>query len=182
MSVFSETIIKALNGYKTILKKNLSSEEKTAKLNALGLKRKQLQQANDVVLYSTAQQVLKDIAQSTEFPDDNDKASSWYCGLHEFYKHLQDILATHYVSQNTVIHVTQQSSRALVNAIQLMSLADAALDKKVATRLDQCGQTVAKFGSKEQQQKLAHALKLHKERNVSFFLPLLCNFEKYLDQ
>src|SRR5690242_16668396 len=114
MSVFSETITKALNDYKTILKRNLSSKEKAAKLNALGLKREQLQQANDLALYSKAQQVLKEITQSIEFPNDNDNTPSWYCGLHEFYKHLQDIVANYYVSQNTVIHVTQQSSRALV--------------------------------------------------------------------
>lgn len=181
MSVFSEKIIKALNSYKAILKKNLSSQEKAAKLNALGLRRKQLQEANDVALYSKAQQVLKDIALSIEVPNDYE-TSSWYCGLHEFYKHLQDILATYYISHNTVMHVTQQSSRALVDAIQLMSLADTALDQKIATKLDQCGQTVAKFGSKEQQEKLVYALKLHKERNVSFFLPLLSSFEKYLIQ
>lgn len=182
MSVFSEIITKALNDYKTILKRNLSSKEKAAKLNALGLNRGQIQQANDVALYSKAQQVLKEITQCIELPNDNDNRPSWYCGLHEFYKHLQDILANYYVSQNTVIHVTQQSSRALVDAIQLMSLANAALNKKIATKLDQCGQTVAKFGSKEQQEKLAHALNLHKERNMSFFLPLLYNFEKYLSQ
>jgi hypothetical protein len=180
MSVFSEIITKALNDYKLILKKNLSSSKKAAKLAALGLKRQQLKQANDVGLYKKAQQVLQDLEQSIEFPDDN--TPSWYCGLHEFYKYLQAILADYYLQQNTVIHITQQSSRALVDAIQLMGLADKALDTQIAGKLDQCGQTVARFGSKEQQEKLAYALKLHKGRNTSFFLPLLDNFEKYLSQ
>src|SRR5579862_1269928 len=102
MYAFSEIIKKELNDYKTILRRNLSSEERAAKLKALGLKRQAIQQADDAALYAKAQQVLEDIAQSIEIPeDDNNNASSWYCGLHAFYKHLRGILAT---------HVTRQSS------------------------------------------------------------------------
>jgi hypothetical protein len=180
MSGFSERIVKALNDYKTIIKRELSPKKRAAKLSALGLKRQQLKKTGDLALYSKTEQVLKDIEQAIELPDDN--APSWYCGLYEFYKHLKGILADYHVHQSTVIHLTQHSSRALVDAIQLMSLENNDLDKQIASRLDQCGKTVAKLGSKEQQEKLAYALKLHKERNTDFFLPLLCNFEKYLSQ
>ena len=180
MSVFSDTLLKILNNYKIILKKNLSSKKKTLKFAALGLKRQQLKQASDALLYSTAQRVLEDIEQSMEFPDSS--MSSSHCGLHEFYKHLKNTLADYSMDQDVVVHAKQQSSRALVNAIQLIILAKDKPEAAMASKLDQCGLILAKLGSKEQQEKLAYALTLHKEHNTDFFLPLLHNFERYLSQ
>jgi hypothetical protein len=169
-----------LNNYKIILRKNLSIQKRTIKFATLGLKRQQLKQASDTVLYNTAQRVLEDIEQYIE--SSNDDAPSLYCGLHAFYKHLKSILANYSLQQNTVIHTHQQSSRALVNAIQLITLAKDKPDLAIANKLDLCGLTIAKLGSKEQKEKLAYALNLHKECNIDFFLPLLHNFERYLSQ
>lgn len=180
MSVFSEIITKALNDYKSILKKDLSPEQRAARLSALGLRRRELKQSSTVVLYKKAKQVLKDIENT--MASAGDEVPSWYCGLQAFYQHLQDILADYQVSEDTVVHITQESSRALINAIQLVSLTDSRLDSNIAKKLDQCGKIVAKFGSKQQQEKLVYVLKLHKERNTAFFMPLLYNLEKYLSQ
>jgi hypothetical protein len=180
MSVFSDTLRRILNNYKIILKKNLSSKKKTLKFSALGLKRQQLKQASDAVLYTTAQRVLEDIEQSIDASDK--KGPSLYCGLHTFYKHLKNTLADYSMDQDVVVHANQQSSRTLVKAIQLITLAKDKPEAAMATKLDQCGLILAKLGSKEQQEKLVYALNLHKEHNSNFFLPLLDNFERYLSQ
>lgn len=179
MYTFTATILKILNSYKTILKKHLSHSEWEAKIDALGLKRKALKKDDEVALYHKAQTVLADIL---PWVNQDPNSPSCYSGLDEFCQYLKSLLEEYQVENNKVIHTSQKASRAIVEAVQLIKLSTEQRSNIMATKLDHCGKTIARYGSREHHELFAKALKTHQQHDVNFFLPLLHNFEKYLHE
>lgn len=175
MSIFSEHILKLLNDYKRILKRHLSTKEREKTIIDLGLKRKSLKFDTDAILYNKAHRVLKDIEYWTA---KYNHAATEYSGIDEFYSHLKKYLNNYRIDSSQIVHMTQQVSCALVKAIQLISLPDAMLCDSHTHKLDDCIQTVVKFGTKDQRIMLAKALHNQKNRTATIFTPALDNFVK----
>lgn len=174
MRVFTEVVRKALNDYKQILKRSLPDDERNQKLEELGLLRRDLMLANDAVLYQKATNVIKDIQRQLRR---NETTPAWYSGLDEFCYFLENELKQYCLDKNKVLHIAQQASRSLIDAIQLMSLPNTKLDDIVAEQLQRANQLLMRYGSKEQITQLKDVYRAHKTRNLNFFLPLLKQLE-----
>lgn len=180
MLTFSHTILKLLNEYKSILKKQLPQQQAwTAKVQALGLKRKILKYDDEITLYRKALAVVDDlelrIKNETDIP-------AWHSGLEKFGQFLKETLAEYQIENNKVVHTSQQASRAIVEAFQLMQTPNATFNSIIERKLDQCGQTIARYGSQAQQDMFSNALKEYQCNDVNFFLRLSTNFECYLEE
>jgi|688.fasta_scaffold634871_1 hypothetical protein len=177
MSIFSEHVLKMLNDYKRLLRRYVSSTERENTIINLGIKRKSLRFDNDVILYNKAYRVLQDIEYWT---DKLNRNATEYSGIDEFYTHLKSYLTQYRADGNTIIHVSQQVSCALVQAIQIISLPESKLSDYNISKLDDCIQTIAKFGTKDQRNMLAKAL--NKQRtdtlNTNLVTPALDSFVK----
>lgn len=177
MSIFSEHILKLLNDYKRLLRRYVSGVEREKAIINLGIKRKSLKFDNDVILYNKAHRVLKDIEYWT---DKLNRTATEYSGIDEFYEHLESYLSNYRVDGNAVVHITQRVSCALVQAIQIISLPEAKLSDSNVSKLDDCIQTIAKFGTKDQRNMLAKALNKQRthNNNANLFTPALDSFVK----
>lgn len=177
MSTFNKVITKLLTEYKSIVKKFLSPKVATAKIDALGLKRKELRYDDDVALFYKSQRVLEDMQVWLR----SEVRSHWYSGLDEFCQYLKNILCEYELVNNRVVHTSRQASCALVEAFQIIRL-NTKRNKFTMRRLEHCAQIIAQFGTREQQEMFGKALKNHEYEDVNFFLPLLASFEKHLHE
>ena len=177
MFIFAKIILKLLSDYKSIIKKHHTHAEWIAKINKLGLKRKVLKNDNDAALYHKAHKVIEDI--SAYLNQNPQGISSWHSGLDEFCQHLKNIMSEYKLENNQVVHLSQHVSRTLVEALQLINHTDVH-KPTVANKLEQCGQVVAKYGTRQQQELFSKALKNSQLHDVNLFLPLSHNFEKHL--
>ena len=147
MTVFKNNTLPALQHYKVILRKNFPLEEASAKIKKLKLKRKQLQYAEDIELYNTTVNVIKDI----------EKNLTWHEKSTDFKQHLQDILNSFIIKNNRVIHPQQMAARALFEIIQLLRFPTS--NNSIAKKMDNCIKLINKYGTDEQQNKLRSILK-----------------------
>ena len=174
MSIFSEHILKFLNDYKRLLRRYISTPEREKTIINLGIKRKSLKFDNDVILFNKAHRVVKDIEYWTEKLN---RSAAEYSGIDEFHQHLKSYLNNYRADNNMIVHVTQKVSCALVQAIQIISLSE--ISDANAAKLDDCIQTITKFGTDEQRIMLAKALNNQKAQSGSnFSTPVLDNFVK----
>ncbi|QLH41623.1 MAG: hypothetical protein HWD59_02090 [Coxiellaceae bacterium] len=179
MLTFADTILNLLIQYKIILRKHLEHAEWSKRIEDLGLKRKSLRYTDEVALYHKAQAVMADL--KTRLSKEANTAS-WYSGTDEFYQHLKDLLDHYLVENGQVIHTSQKASRAMIDAIQLMRYPNSKQLPQTLQKLDKCGHTIAKYGTREQQEIFSKALKNFQTNDVNLFTPLINNFEKYLTQ
>ncbi|MBA2655195.1 MAG: hypothetical protein H0U71_09065 [Gammaproteobacteria bacterium] len=176
MSIFSEHILKLLNDYKRLLRRYLSTTEREKTIINLGIKRKSLRFDNDVILYNKAHRVVKDIEYWTAKLN---RTATEYSGIDEFYQHLKSYLTHYRIENSSVVHVTQKVCCALVQAIQIISMTPSQLSETTVSKLDDCIQTIAKFGTKDQRTMLANALnKQRQDENPNLFTPALESFVK----
>lgn len=180
MSAFYYIIIKAINDYKSLIRKTLSSKDATAKVRQFAIKRKQLKAYTPVKLYEIAQQIAADLAQQVKTAE-KAKSPNRYDGSREFLDFLQELLAEHRVEKDKVINTGQKVSRALVTAIQLIGLPEARLTRETATRIDECARVIALSGNEEAIKMFCNAVKKNQTRHESFFDSLSQNFCTYLD-
>lgn len=177
MSIFSEHILKSLNDYKRLLRRYLSNNERDKAIINLGIKRKSLKFDNDVILFNKAHRVLSDIEYwSVQL----NRTATEYSGIDEFYHYLKSYLNQYRIESNAIVHVNQKVSCALVQAIQIISLSKSEISDDDVSKLDDCIQTVAKLGTKDQRIMLAKALhnQQSEDSQWSIFTPTLDNFIK----
>jgi hypothetical protein len=168
MSIFSEQILKALNDYKRLLKRYVSSQERENAIIKIGIKRKSLKLDNDVILFNKAHRVLQDIEYWLKKLN---RTGTEYSGITGFYQYLNACLSQYQVENNAIVHVTQKVSCALVQAIQLVSLPLSQLSDSHVSKLEECIHLITKFGTKEQHGMLANAVKQQKTNEVNSNLP-----------
>ncbi len=167
MSTFSKYILKLLNDYKRLLRRYVSTTEREKIIINLGIKRKSLKFDNDVILYNKAYRVIQDIEYWTE---KTQRTAAEHSGVDEFYQHLKNYLSQYRVENNLIVHVTQKISCALVQAIQLASSKH--LTEEDLSKLENCIQSVKKYGSADQQSVLLKALKQHSPATANLFAPM----------
>jgi len=177
MSIFSEHVLKLLNDYKRLLRRYVTNTEREKTIINLGIKRKSLKFDNDVILYNKAHRVLQDI---DYWREKLNRTATEYSGIDEFYEHLKNYLSQYRVEGNAIIHMTQKVSCALVQAIQIISLPASKLSDSSVLKLDDCIQTISKFGNKDQRIMLANALNKQRAQslNTHLFTPALDSFVK----
>lgn len=175
MSLFSDSVLKALIGYKSILRKQLPQAACTKKMDILEIRRRHLREANEVGLFQKGMRVLREV--ELQIAQTND-APAWYSGIDEFYAHLSGFLNQYSVEGGRVVHVAQRAANALVKAVQLFNLPEERLTKEVASQLVQCGRDVIEYGVKEQQEVFETALKARINHHSPFYTTLLLNYRK----
>jgi hypothetical protein len=147
MTIFKDNTLPVLQQYKIILRKHFPLEEASAKIKKLQLKRKKLHYAEDIELYNTTVNVIKDI----------NKNLSWHTKTTEFKEHLQDILKSFIIKDNRVIHPQQTAAQALLHIIQLIRSPN--IDDSVIKKIDSCIQVISKYGTLDKKNKLRSILK-----------------------
>ena len=181
MTVFSYIILKAINGYKAMLKRNLSATECVARMRKLGIKRAYIKSADEVELYEIGSKIIAEIEQNKS-ASKREKSVNFYYGAEEFLLYLKNLLAEYIIEDGKIVNVGQKSSCALVNVIQLIGMAKEKLTDEVAEQIHRCARVIAKYGSKEQKRIFSKILNSNQPRHMSFFFRQLQNFVSDLDE
>lgn len=177
MSIFSETMKTAISIYRGMLRKHLPQDIRLSKLNALNLKNPELYE-NEVALYHTGHSIVLDIERSV---DRSVGGYYSYSGVKHFADHLKTFLNHYELDGDCVVHRSQRASRALLQAIQLLTLPREKLTPEVANELTQCNEVIAQYGSEEQKElhksTLQKTIRHQQEQNTSFYRSVLTHFQ-----
>jgi len=182
MTIFSEIMKKAINVYRSMLRKYLPQAERVNKLHKLNLKNQQLYE-NEIALYHTGYSIISDINKNL-----NQSNSGYYSysGVESFGEHLKNFLENYEIDGNGVIHRSQKASRALIQAIQLLTLSKDKLTFEVGNQLSRCNKVIAKYGSEEQQElhktTLQNTICKQQENNTSFYRSILSDFQQKMHE
>lgn len=175
---FNAKISHLLNEYKATLRRNLTLSAAKHKIAKLHIKRQQLKDADSIILYQTAQLVLADLKLQL---NSSLQIASWHSGLDEFYRHFYQVFTEYRLEQNRIIHINQNVSAKLLEAMQLMNLPVDQLDLSIAGQIDQLNKIIAKDGNERQRSLHLKALQTHQKRFQLFFKPLIDSFKRYQD-
>jgi Uri superfamily endonuclease len=182
MSIFSETMKKSISIYRQMLRKYLPQAERINKLQQLNLKNAQLYE-NDIALYHTGHTIVADIEKNL---DQATYGYYAYSGVGNFATHMKAFLENYVIEGNHVIHCSQKASRALVQAIQLLTLPREKLSDEIAEKLAKCNLVIARFGSEEQRElhrtTLQNTIRRHQDQNTAFYRSVLNNFHQRLQE
>lgn len=160
MPDFYHTALKAINDYKAILRRNLPATKCAEKIRNLSIKRKHLKIADEITLYNIGQSIIKELEQNNTSNEKN-KLPYAYVGTDEFLKFLQEMFADYRLENGKVVHATRIASRALIAAIQLISLPDHQIGQGVTDQLREYGQVIHSYGNPEQIKVFNNAIKQH---------------------
>jgi hypothetical protein len=181
MTVFYYIILKAINGYKTMLKKNLSAAKYTDKVKQLGIKRTQIKKANEVKLYNIGLKIIAELEQHAA-GSKRKKSVNFYCGEEDFLQYLRKLLNEYTIEEDKVVNAAQKSSCALVSAIQLINSSKEKLTDEVAQQIYHYSRIITKCGSLEQKRLFNNIISNDQPRHMCFFFRQLQNFVSYLDE
>ena len=173
MSIFSETMIKAIADYRFLLRRYLSQVERMTKLQKLKLRDSDTYES-DLALYEAAKGIVTDIENNMETANQGYYS---YSGIQEYCKFLSEYLENYHVENNQVVHRAQKASRALMTAIQLTSLPRERLNDSVTKQLFDCNKTVAGFGSHEQCELQLQTLARQQAENPAFYTDIIAHLE-----
>ncbi|OGO90726.1 MAG: hypothetical protein A3F41_05660 [Coxiella sp. RIFCSPHIGHO2_12_FULL_44_14] len=181
MSIFSETMKTAISIYRGMLRKHLPQDIRLSKLNALNLKNPELYE-NEVALYHTGHSIVLDIERNI---DRSVGGYYSYSGVKHFADHLKTFLNHYELEGDCVIHRSQRASRALLKAIQLLTLPrEQLVTPDVVKELTQCNEIIARYGSDEQKDShkstLQKTIRHQQEQNTSFYRSVLTHFQDRL--
>lgn len=174
MTIFSETIKKAISDYRFLLRRYLNQAERMAKLQKLNL-RNASTYASDLSLYNTAKAIVADIEENMLGVDA--QGYYFYSGIQKFCEYLKEYLNDYVVEGDQVVHRARQASRALLQAIQLVGMPRERLDESVAKRLFDCSQVVVGCGSVEQLDLYTQTLDRQQVQNPKFYSRIIAHFE-----
>jgi len=181
MTVFYYIILKAINGYKAMLKRNLTATECVAQMRKLGIKRAYIKNADEIKLYEIGLKIIVELEQNMDVSK-REKSVNFYYGAEEFLQYLRKLLTEYIIEDGKVINTGQKSSCALVNVIQLIGTVKEKLTDEVAEQIYRCTRVIAKYGSKEQKRIFSKILSSDQPRHMNFFFRQLQNFISDLDE
>ncbi len=172
MSPFADKIRQFVYLYKQILKRYLPATAYETKVKTLHIKRKDLKNTNDVDLFHIANRLLHDIEfwlATKHLP------ASEYSGVQSFQQHIKDFVHSYTISQDKVINLNQNASKAAINAIQLLNQPPC---PKIAAKLQENILTLRQFGKQDQIEMLMKALQKKAETQHEFYSPLIENLQE----
>lgn len=174
-SIFAETIAKAISDYRQLLRRYLPQSVRVTKLSELKLKDPTLYDS-DLTLFKVAHAIIADIEENMKVPDQGYYS---YSGILMFCDYLKEYLDNYEIDGDQVVHRAQKASKALLQAIQLAMLPENRLNETIVQKFQQCNETIAQYGSKEQRQLHKNNLERQKSTNETFYASILENFRKY---
>lgn len=174
MTSFYHNILKAINDYKNIIKRNFKAKERQAMLIKLGIKRLSIKNADEVKLYIIGTTIAQELEQSMQYIE-RQQSTNCYFGAEEFLQHLKKLLSDHIIENGAVINTAQKSSCALIKAIQLIEIAKRSLNDGVAEQIYTCARTIAKYGNKEQKKMFYKLINSAEQAHLSLFFRQLQN-------
>jgi hypothetical protein len=166
--MFSNIILKAITDYKLFLRRILPARECSAKIVSLGIKRTLLRKTSDVQLYDVALKISKDLAAHIEI-NKNKKDDVCYSGALEFLRYLNRVMGEYIIDNGKVVHTAQSAACAVVDAFQIISLADHNYTIDIIEKLVNNIRTIAKYGDKTQISLFMDVLKSHEKRIAEAF-------------
>lgn len=166
-----------------MLRRYLAQAERITKLTQLNLKNNPKLFENEIALYRTGYLIVEDIQRNL----DSGSASYYsYSGVGHFAQHLREFLENYEIENNRVIHRSQKASRALVQAIQILTLPRNKLTEEVKEKLAHCNKVIAVFGSEEQRKlhkiTLQNTIQKQQEQNTAFYRSILHNFQEHMQE
>jgi len=119
--------------------------------------------------------VIKDVEL---YINDLDNDPAWHLGVADLMSYLKNTLKEFHFEDNKIINPKQQASRALLEAIQIISLPldHSAIEKKV----EPCIMQIAKYGNNELQNKLRTVFKKQLTTTPCLFEKLLAKLDCHL--
>jgi hypothetical protein len=176
MSIFSETMTKAISDYRFLLRRYLKQVERMTKLQELNLRDSDIYES-DLALYETGKAIIADIEKNMAMPNQGYYS---YSGIQQFCEYLKEYLQNYHIENNRVVHRAQKASRALITAIQLTALPREKLDESVAKKLLDCNKAVAGFGSQEQCELQLQTLARQQANNPGFYTRIIAHLESLM--
>lgn len=176
MSIFLETMTKAVGDYRVLLRRYLSQADRMIKLQKLGLRDSDLY-ASELSLYQAGQAIINDIEENMV-----GKTSGYYSysGVHQFCEYLKEYLSKYYVENDQIVHGAQKASRSLLSSIQLMSLSREKLDEAALKQLLEYNKVIAVFGSHEQCELQLQTLGRQQVNNPGFYTRAIAHLESLI--
>ena len=174
MHNFSKIAVKLLKAYKSLLKKQLRPEDSDKRLSSLGLDKRL--PTHEIALYELVNQIIHKVHTETKTVQSYLKFS----GIEQFIQHMKHELSFYKLEGNMIIHTTQATSDAMIQAIQIMGLPVEKHSPPMFSKLQVAASLVARYGVEEQKTVFLNSLKSHLHRNVDFLQPLLNEYEGYL--
>jgi len=177
MSIFSETMMKAIGDYRFLLRRYLSQADRMATLHQLKLKDSDTYES-DVALFEAGKAIIANIEANIAMPNQSYYS---YSGIQQFCVYLKEYLENYLVdNKNQVVHRAQKASRALIEAIQLSALPQERLNDRIAKQLFECNMAVIDFGSEEQWELQRQTLVRQKENNPGFYAHIIAHLESLM--
>lgn len=176
MSIFSETMVQAISEYRALLRRNLNQVERMIKLQQLGLRDSDLYE-NELSLYQTGLAIVADIKKNMVSESPSYYA---YSGVQQFCEHLCEYLSQYSIENDQIVHRTQKASRAVMNAVQWMSLPRERLDETMVKKFFECNKVVVLNGSKEQCELLLQTFSRQQMQNPGFYTRIIAQMESLL--
>ncbi len=176
MSVFSETMIKAISDYRFLLRRYLQQAERMAKLRELKLRDSDIYD-NDLALFHVGKAIIEDMKNNM---DSGGQGYYAYSGIGEFCKFLGEYLDNYFIENDHVVHRAQKAARAIITAAQLMALSRDRLDEVVAKKLFDCNRTVVNFGSQEQCELQLHTLTRQQASHPGFYTRIIADLKSLI--
>jgi hypothetical protein len=174
MTGFYYIILKAINSYKAILKKNFSTAEYAVRMRRLGIRHAYVKNVDEVKLYKIGLKIIAELEQNISVSK-REKSVNFYYGAEEFLSYLKNLLTEYTIEDSKVVNVRQKSSCALVSVIQLIGMAKEKLTDEVAEQIHHCTRIIAKYGSKEQKRIFSKILSGDRPQHMHFFFRQLQN-------
>lgn len=174
MSIFSETVCRAIGDYRQLLRRYLPQSERVKKIAELNLKDPNLYK-DDIALYHTAKAIIQDVADNLAVPEQGYYS---YSGITKFCEYLKEYVDNYELEGGEVIHRAQKASRAMVKAIQLAALPQSRLNDEIAYQLSKCNKVIADYGSEEQHELYLENLERRVFVEEAFYKPLVDDFKR----
>lgn len=178
MDELSIQLFRAIGDYRTILRKrkNISQSERMRRHEALNLRIKS-KNATQADLVTVVKGIVSDITE-TLF---RSRGGHAYSGLEQFRAHLEVLLARVDIGENgDIIDTERETSRAVVDAIQLCDLPEHRLDERIAKRLMSYNKLIARHGSVDQRKHYETALRLKSHAAQAFYGVILFHYEQLI--
>lgn len=173
MSIFSETITKAISDYRALLRRHLTQVDRMTKLQKLELKKVNTYKT-DLALYKATIAIVEDI--ETTMALENPGYYS-YSGIDQFCTYIKEYLNDYIVENGEVIHKARKASGAILEGIQLCSLPKESLDQSVNKKLLEFNEIIVNFGSSEQIELQMQILMRQQAVNPDFFTTIIAHLE-----
>ncbi len=179
MSIFSETMTKAINDYRFLLRRYLTQVERMTKLQELKLRDAEIYNS-DMSLYETGKAIVADIKENMVNITGALNRYYSYSGIHQFCEYLEEYLSNYEIEGGQLVHRGQKASRALLKSIQLAAMPRETLNEKIANELVKCNKTIVECGSKEQWDLQLQTLTRQQASNPGFYVRIVAHLESLM--